>query len=78
MYTTPKNAYNGGKTWTCEKCTLWCFNYCNKNALNGVKLGHVKNALFGVLTIAMYTTQNALFGVVYIIIVKTPKSAFFT
>ena len=48
----------------------------------GVKLGHVKNALFGVLTIAMYTTPKsafyALFGVVYIVIVKTPTIAMYT
>ena len=55
----------------------------------GVKIGHMKNALFGVLTIAMYTTlksaffilpgylKNALFDVVNIEIVKAPKSAFF-
>ena len=55
-------------------------------ALKGSKLliiiGHMKKSLFGVLTIAMYTTpksafficpghmKNALFGVVYIAIVK--------
>ena len=33
-------------------------------AVSGLKLGHMKNALFGVLTIAMYTY-------------KTPKSVFF-
>ena len=28
--------------------------------VTGVKLGHVKNALFGVLSIAMYTTPKSL------------------
>ena len=21
--------FQGGKTWSYEECTLWCFNYCN-------------------------------------------------
>ena len=29
--------------------------------ITGVKLGHMKNALFGVLTIAMYTTPKSAF-----------------
>ena len=37
--------------------------------LRGVKLGHVKNTLFGVLTIALYTSPKsafyALFGVMF-------------
>ena len=49
---------HGGKTWSCEECSLWCFNYCN-----------VYNT--------RESMKNALFGVVYIAIVKTPKIAFF-
>ena len=51
----------------------------------GVRLGHIKNALVGVLTIAMYTLlmsafsiipghmKNKVVGVVYIVIVKHPR-----
>ena len=35
---------------------------CSNGIYTGVKLGHIKNALFGLLTIAMYTTPKiALF-----------------
>ena len=36
--------------------------------VTGVYLGHMKNALFGVLTIAMYTTPKSAFFIDYLVL----------
>ena len=61
MIYTPYISLSYSNTGVLQGYTLFVLFLFKTQIVTGVKLGHMKNALFGVLTIAMYATPKGAF-----------------